>query len=130
MNHVYQEIARTFGARLTCQKTGNTEWAARHEETLARLCAEWLPRGGGFDTGTHMLLDESKPERLVFRTSYHHMTDHGYYDGWTEHSVVVTPSLAQGFDLKVKGLNRNDVKDYIAETFHIALGAVMAEVGV
>jgi hypothetical protein len=48
------------------------------------------------------------------------MNDTGYYDGWTEHTVTVTPSFS-GINIRVSGRNRNDIKDYIHETFSYAL---------
>ena len=49
------------------------------------------------------------------------MDEHGGYDGWTEHKIIVTPSLVYGFELRVTGKDRNDIKDYIAEVMHGAL---------
>jgi hypothetical protein len=49
------------------------------------------------------------------------MDDVGYYDGWTEHTLTVRPSLAFGIDLKFSGRNRNQIKDYLHEVFHEAL---------
>ena len=45
----------------------------------------------------------------------------GGYDGWTEHSVIVTPDLATGFDLKVTGRDKRDIKEYLGELFYAAL---------
>jgi hypothetical protein len=86
----------------------------RSEERLARLM-ETAPSGSGFDAGTQ--IDEDRSDTLVFTTAFHHMNEGGYYDGWTEHTVRVKPSLAWGFDLTVSGRDRNDIKDYIADTF-------------
>lgn len=76
-----------------------------------------LPSGSGFDSGSTFEIDSSSPDRLVFNTSFHHMNDVGYYDGWTGHNVIVTPSF-DGFNIRVTGKNRNDIKDYIGEVFH------------
>ena len=55
------------------------------------------------------------------------MTEHGYYDGWTEHDVIVTPSLrSPGFSLRITGRNRRDIKEYIADAFHDALASYPA----
>jgi hypothetical protein len=51
------------------------------------------------------------------------MDEHGGYDGWTEHSIIVTPDLASGFDLRVNGRDRRDIKEYLAEIFGYALDA-------
>ena len=44
------------------------------------------------------------------------MSETGFYDGWTEHKVIVTPSFA-GIDLRITGRNRNDIKDHIHDCF-------------
>jgi hypothetical protein len=53
------------------------------------------------------------------------MHDSGMYDGWTEHTIVLTPSFLGHFDMRISGHNRNEIKDYIADTFRIALGIVV-----
>jgi len=53
------------------------------------------------------------------------MGGNGMYSGWSQHKVIVTPSLICGFDIRVTGRDRNQVKDYIAETFHHALSYVV-----
>ena len=45
------------------------------------------------------------------------MNENGYYDGWTEHTVTVTPALSGEFHLRISGRNRNDIKDMIHESF-------------
>jgi hypothetical protein len=113
----YQKIASKLQAMLNCQESGNEEWEGKHADAIAGIVKEYAPSGSGFDSGTEIDFDASTPERLVFSTSFHHMTEHGYYNGWTEHSVIVTPSLAHGFNLRVTGRDRNDIKDYIEELF-------------
>jgi hypothetical protein len=121
VKQLYQEIASLMQARRNCETSNNTEWAMKHGQRIVTLVDDYLPSGSGFDAGTKLLIPQSTPERLVFQTSYHHMDDVGGYDGWTEHEVVVTPSLVFGFNLRVTGSNRNDIKDYIAEVFQAAL---------
>lgn len=119
---VYQKIARTLGAIKNCRWSGNKYWEEYRKAELAALIKERLPSGGGFDTGT-TLLDTSDPDRLVFYTEFHHMSEHGHYDGWTRHRITVAPSLAFGIELHVDGENRDGIFDYIEETFHEALTA-------
>ena len=122
MTQVYQQIARSFGAWLNClERDVKTDWEDKHFEEIEELVTEYFPSGSGFDAGTTFDFSASKPNRLVFNTSFHHMTEHGYYDGWTEHAVIVTPDLRFGFDLRVTGRNRNDTKEYIGECFDYAL---------
>jgi len=113
---VYEALANLLVAIKNCEKSGNDEWLVRHRENLDKIVKNYLPSGGGFDAGV-TLDDESNENRLVLNANFHHMNDAGYYDGWTDHKVIVTPNLASRFDLRVTGRNRNDIKDYISETF-------------
>lgn len=118
---VYQRIAQLLGAIANCERSNNQEWLERHQGQLD-IITDMLPSGSGFDSGTTLeQIDNghgvSTPERLVFHTSYHHMNDGGYYDGWTEHNIIVTPSLQFSYNIRVTGKDRNDIKNYIAETF-------------
>jgi hypothetical protein len=123
---LYRALAVRVEARANCLAAPqNEEWARKHREAADVAAADHLPSGSGFDSGTTIDWDRSKPNRLVLSTSFHHMDENGTYDGWTEHSVIVTPSLTASFELRVTGPNRNDIKDYIAETFHTALSYVV-----
>jgi hypothetical protein len=119
---LYQILANSLQAMRNCQETNNIEWRDRHEDTIIKLVERYLPSGSGFDNGTKFDFDRSNPNRLVFTTSFHHMNENGYYDGWTEHTVIITPSLVSGFESRITGRDRNEIKDYIGETFHHALG--------
>lgn len=116
------EIARTVDAYHRCVELNNTEWQPKHREHLKMLCEE-LPSGSGIDRGIELDLDASTGEKLVFHTAYHHMNDGGYYDGWTEHTVIVIPSLMHGFTVKIGGPNRNDIKEHLHEVIQHALSA-------
>lgn len=121
MRTLVSRIASTLAARENCRRTGNAEWEAKHSETLAAY-AEILPSGSGWDNGTS--IDEnSTPNRIILSGSFHHMNDGGMYDGWTDHTIIVTPDLAHGFNMRITGRNRNDIKDYLADMFHEAMTA-------
>ncbi len=120
---VYQAIARTFKTTWSSLNQGHIDTA---EDRIKMLIHAHLPSGSGFDAGCK-LLDESTPEKLVFSADFHHLSDRGYYIGWSEHKVIVRPCLAWGFTLKVTGRDRRDIKDYIAETFHYALNQEASE---
>jgi hypothetical protein len=109
-------IAQSLKSIENCSESGNYEWRRIHARSLLMFCQEYLPSGGGFDSGTK-LLAESTPENLVFHTWFQHMNDAGYYDASTEHRVTVESSFVFGLSIRVSGSNRNDIKDYIAETF-------------
>jgi hypothetical protein len=127
MTTVAQRFAELVQARANSY---DAVWFERHTDRIAALNGV-MPSGAGFDNGTEIVLADdlakaagcSTGAKLVFQTAFHHMTADGVYDGWTEHTVTVTPSFIGGFDLKVSGRDRNQIKDYIADTFSHALGA-------
>ena len=116
---LYQRISSTLAAIENCKRSNNTEWMEEHRDRLEKLM-DHMPSGSGFDCGTK-LSDASTFEKLIFETSFHHMDDGGGYDGWTEHSVTVLPSLLYGFTTKISGRDRNGIKDYIGEVFEQVL---------
>lgn len=116
MAQVIKCIAGSFDA----MGRADLEWSKRHEDRILAIVKEHLPSGSGFDSGTNFDFDKSKPEKLVFNTHFHHMDTIGYYNGWTEHSVIVTPAF-HGFNLRVTGKNTNDIKEYIGYVFYNAL---------
>jgi hypothetical protein len=116
---LYQEMASLLNARATCARTGNDEWFAKHTDSLEELTREHMPSGSGFDSETQLDLEDSSENKIVFHTSFHHMNDE-----WTDHSVIVRPSLAFGFVLRITGRDRNQIKDHIAEAFETTLRTV------
>lgn len=116
----YQAIARTIQAISNCEKSGNIEWQKKNHATL-KTYNDLLPTGAGFDSGCKIDLDASTAEKIVITCNFHYMNNAGYYDGWKNHSVVITSSLAFGFNLKVMGRNTKDLKEYISDTFHNVL---------
>jgi hypothetical protein len=114
-----RELSSLLVAAENCRKAGNTEWLDKHEDRIEQLVKE-LPSGSGIDCGTKLVREKCTPHKLVFAVSFHHMNDVGMYDGWTEHVVTVTPSF-DGIDIHISGRNRNNIKDYLADTYHDAL---------
>lgn len=125
MPRVYECIARAFIARKNCEENGTEEWFERHSDRIEQLVHTYLPSGSGFDLGTSIDWDASRPDRLVFNTAFHHMDENGYYDGWTDYQVICRASLAFGFDLRITGRDRRDIKDYIHDAFHSALDRML-----
>ncbi len=141
--YLYSELAQAVQARRNCLDTMarlnpnavtasvpmheneyhmKAEWRDRWEDRIESLVREFMPSGAGFDNGTKLDLDASHSEKLVFTTAYHHMNEGGFYNGWTEHTVTVTPSFT-GFNLRISGRNRNEIKEYILEQFMYSLMA-------
>jgi len=118
---LYTKLSSLLSAIENCEESNNTKWLQKHGETLEKLITNHLPSGGGFDDGTSLDLSQSTPEKLVFETNFHHMNGIGYYDGWTSHKVIITPSLQCGFNLRITGKNKNDVKEYMYDVFNSIL---------
>jgi hypothetical protein len=110
------KIASLLLAIENSRKNDRHEWVKKHNESLLTHM-DSAPKGSGFDLGT-VLDDDSTPEKLMFRTHFHHMDTHGYYDGWTDHVVTVRASLVFGINIKVSGKDRNNIKELIVQSFN------------
>ena len=88
-----------------------------HEEAIEEA-NQMLPHGSGIDGKCEINLPSSSENKIIIDLEFHHMDEHGSYDGWTTHSITLTPSFVNGFDMKVSGVNRNDIKDYLVDTFN------------
>lgn len=91
-----------------------------HNNQIKNLIDGYLPSGAGLDMGVS-LDDSSHEDRLVFQANFHHMDEHGYYDGWSDHKVIITPTFIGDFNIRVTGRNVNNIKDHIADTFYHCL---------
>lgn len=118
---VFELLANAIVARKNCQRSNNREWFDVWMNRIGTIVNDHFPSGSGFDNGTHIDLEKSTAEKLVFNTAFHHMNEGGYYDGWTEHSVIVTASFIGNFTMKISGPNRRDIHEYIAQCFEHAL---------
>lgn len=118
---VYQKIAQLLNAKNNSEKTGNAEWSARHTETIENLVRTALSSGSGLDDAPEIDFDKSTENKLVFNFGYHHMSDHGYYDGWTYHQLIVTASLCFDIDLRITGKDKNSIKEMLYEQFQCEL---------
>lgn len=115
---IYQEIASLITARKNCIEHGNHDWNRNHTQRLHDICKHHLPSGSGIDCGTKINLDASHSEKIVFQVEFHHMDEQGGYSGWTTHQVIVTPSLAFGFSLKITGKDKNGLKEYLIDCYN------------
>jgi hypothetical protein len=122
---LYKQLASAIQARKNCEQAGNTEWHAKHSETIVQLVADFMPSGSGWDEGTKIDVDASHADKFVFYGAFHHMNDGGFYDGWTTHVVTVTPSLLNDFNIRISGRDRNDIKEYLHEMFSTCLQEVI-----
>jgi hypothetical protein len=114
------KIARIVQALRNAQAANNVEWVDRWADDLDKLEADCLPSGSGIDQGTKVDLERSTDRKIVMLAPFHHMDEDGYYDGWTYHDVIVTPTF-DGANIRVTGRDRNGIKDYLRETYAHAL---------
>jgi hypothetical protein len=128
---LYEQMARTAVAWNNCIKTNNTEWRDKHSETFKNLL-DLLPHGSGIDSSWNVELENCGDDKLVFFCGYHHMNENGMYDGWTEFTVTVTPSLMFGCRVKITGpfpRKYAETRDYLQETIDFALTREIDEKG-
>jgi len=113
---VYQQLAQTINARNNCIEHENDEWIEKHEKTINDVM-EFAPSGSGIDCGTKMDVERSDTNKLLFYAEYHHMNENGFYDGWTKHEIKIIPSLAFEFDIKITGIDRDGIKEYLTDVY-------------
>ena len=121
---IYKEIAKTIDARNRCHDKGNWEWYDKHSDRLEMIEKNYLPSGSGFDNGTSIDWENSTDNEIVLVSAYHKMDENGFYDGWVDLIINVTPSLAFDIDIEIDGDFGDDVyqlEDYIYDVFYIAL---------
>jgi hypothetical protein len=87
-------------------------------DAIQEIQDEWLPSGGGIDAWCQVDLDKSHADRIVLTVSFHHMSEHGCYDGWSNYRVTLRPSFEGSPRITITGRDRNGVKDHIADTLH------------
>ena len=113
-------IAGLLQARQNCLTSNNIEWYEKHTDKLESL-SDLLPSGSGIDSGTKIDLNDSNENKIVLCFGFHHMDENGNYNGWTDHKVIITPSLVNTFNMKITGKDINGVKDYLFDLFDTVL---------
>lgn len=109
------KLANLIQAEKSCIKSNNS-FADTHAETIDEML-QILPHGSGIDSGIKLLKDECNNDKIVFSFGFHHMNENGYYDGWTEHRLIITPSLIHGYQMKITGKDMNQIKEYLYDLF-------------
>lgn len=119
---LYKVFAITIDALKRCLEKSTESaphpWADKHQDRLDQLMDRYAPSGSGVDPGTTLDLEASSADKLVFHCGFHHMDEHGFYDGWTDHTITIKPSLGRDFTLNLSGKNRNDIKTYLGDLFY------------
>lgn len=114
---LYVTLAECQAAQTASIKKDNREWVERWGRHITSLVS-LLPSGSGVDTGTEMV--SMSDNHLVMRCGFHHMNEHGVYDGWTNHTIRVTPGWG-GINVVVTGPNREGVREHLSELYYTAL---------
>jgi hypothetical protein len=109
------KLSIKFQAYKNCIQSNNDEWRDKHEDEILKML-ESLPNGLGFDTGIEFDWEKSTPLKLVFNFEYHHLNENGYYDGWTQHKLTITPTFGS-YGMRITGRDRNQVKGYFYDIF-------------
>jgi hypothetical protein len=112
---LYAELVSTYQALENCQKCANTEWADKHQTTIDWL-EDLLPSGSGVDNGVKVEMVED--HKIIMSFGFHHMDENGFYDGWTDHKLILRPSLTREVDLTITGPDRNYLKEYLYDLFY------------
>lgn len=94
---LYREISIKINAISHCIESGNTEWEIKHSNDLREL-ESFLPCGSGFDSGCE-ILESSTDERIIIESSYHAMDENGFYCGWYDFRIEISPSLIFNFEI-------------------------------
>ena len=133
---VIQELSATIQARLNCIKHisegVNTQegimnkWQTKHEDTIQYIIDEFIPHGSGIDGTNTIDLDKSNGEKVIINIEYHHMDSNGFYCGWTDYKLIITPAF-DGINIKIYGTNQitYQIKEYLSELFHHALTRIL-----
>ncbi len=88
--------------------------------TVNFLVSEYLPHGSGIDGKIAVDLTKSNEKKIVIDFEYHCMDGNGYYCGWRNYTVIVTPSFT-GIEIRITGRDFNDVKEYFYQIFEASL---------
>lgn len=121
---IYVELAARISAMANCLKEGNEHWYGNHGLVIDEIMKTG-PTGSGVDTGLQLMYDKSKTDHLVIAFGYHHMSETGFYEGWTDHELVITPSLHLDYLLRITGQDRNNIKEYLNDIFSAWLSATV-----
>lgn len=113
---MYQFIAHTLCRVQNIAKGGDPKRADGIFNDLGLWVKRNGPSGSGIDMGT-AISETSTPAKIVLGTHFHHMDEHGGYDGWTEHKVTVQASMLFDIDISVGGRNRNDIKEHLHQVY-------------
>jgi len=77
-----------------------------------------LPHGSGIDADW-IISFKNKSNKIYISNSYHHMNEDGYYDGWSDFTVIINLLGNEYFKLVFNGTEsqrlakKYDIRDYL-----------------
>ena len=126
------KLSRTLQAKKNCLQAIATErakvepnekeitrvsqWVDKHQESIDEILKA-LPHGSGIDSGVTFDQNKSTSEKLIFSVPFHSMNEHGYYDGWVDFTLIVTPCFG-GYNIRITGRDKNQLKEYLSQLFY------------
>ena len=93
-----------------------SEWVDKHQDSINEILKA-LPHGSGIDSGVTFDQNKSTSEKLIFSVPFHSMNEHGYYDGWVDFTLIVTPCFG-GYNIRITGRDKNQLKEYLSQLFY------------
>lgn len=125
MSILIEEFAYEIHALKFYQNMPDKKDELRRAEARLNELEDKLPSGSGFDNGpdnaSTIDREKSTHRRIVIHTQFHHMDENGFYDGWTEHTIVVKPVFIGRINLRISGPNRKNIKEHIHNVFYDCL---------
>lgn len=126
---VYQQLASLIQAYHNCLRTNN-DYADKHQERVEQIADDYLPSGSGFDSGTTIDIESSDGVmKIILETSFHHMSEYGFYCGWSDHRITILSSF-HGFDWTTESdysgmddddFDREGFEDYLTDCLYHSL---------
>lgn len=123
MLKIYQILGVANQARINCISAKNDVWREKWEDKINTIVNNYLPHGSGIDGKLEFNFEKSTQDKLIIDSEFHFMNENGFYDGWSNFSVVVTPDW-RDCNIYVVGRFRkkySDTKDYLQDIFSEAL---------
>lgn len=90
--------------------------------------SEFLPHGSGIDNGCVVDIKKSSLSKIILSVDWHHMDEHGYYDGWSTYTVTIAATFGDMHHIKVTGGRKDEtVKNCIVQALDMAFANDVTE---
>jgi hypothetical protein len=95
------------------------QYVSLHEYIVREL----LPKGSGFDD--YPAIVEASDSEVIIVIRYHPLNEDGYYEGWIEERLHITPSIIHTYksELTDNSGAEEGIREYILDTYHEVLSS-------